>query len=331
MFHALVQDNWPYTETLAAISTSRRQAGTRGWKDGMKILVIDDEPSALEKLATVLGDLAEVDTALGGIEGLAETARILPDLILCDVEMPDLDGLMFCRHLQADALTKNIPVLSVSSSEGEAAELAALAAGAVDIIRKPISPMLARARVKIQIDLCEKSETLLDLSRRDPLTGIFNRRHFDGRMRDEWARHRRAGEPIAVAMVDVDNFKAFNDHYGHVKGDECLMGIADRLRHATRRPGEFVARYGGEEFVMLLPGTSSEAANAFGEWICQDMRAMEFPHARGNDGWVTVSVGLASAIPDDSVWPQELIRRADAALYAAKAGGRSRHALFRPC
>ncbi len=315
----------PYTFNLAGQLSASAKVETFST---MKILVIDDDPSTLELLGQILGDLGEVSVALGGVQGLAETARILPDLILCAVEMPELDGLLFCRHLQADVLTKNIPVLSVSSSLGEAAELAALASGAVDVIRKPISPMLVRARVKIQIELCEKSEMLLDLSRRDPLTGIFNRRYFDGRARDEWARHRRAREPITVAMVDVDHFKAFNDHYGHVRGDECLMKIADRLRHATRRPGELVARYGGEEFVILLPDTSAAAASAFGRWVCKDMRAMDYPHARGTDGLLSVSVGLASAVPDDSVPPTELIRRADAALYVAKSEGRNRHAVF---
>ncbi|WBS00105.1 diguanylate cyclase [Pseudoduganella sp. SL102] len=290
--------------------------------------MIDDDAWALEHLAKLLGDLAEVHTALGGIQGLAETARILPDLIVCDIDMPDIDGLLFCRHLQADVFTKNIPILCVSSSMDEGEELAALTAGAVDVIRKPMSPMLVRARVRIQIELCEKSEMLLDMTRRDPLTGIFNRRYFDNRMRDEWARHRRMQEPIAVAMVDVDHFKAFNDHYGHMRGDECLMEIADRLRHATRRPGELVARYGGEEFVMLLPGTSALAADAFGKWVCEDVRAMKYPHARGKNGLISVSVGLATAVPDESVMISELIRRADTALYAAKRDGRDCHAVF---
>lgn len=294
----------------------------------MKILVIDDDPSVLEAFAQLLGDLAEVHTALGGVQGLAETARILPDLILCDVDMPDLNGLLFCRHLQSDILTRNIPVLSVSASVEESDELAALASGAVDVVRKPLSPMLVRARVKIQIEMCEKSEQLLELSRRDPLTGIFNRRYFDGRMREEWARHRRTREPIAVAMVDVDRFKAFNDFYGHVKGDECLIAVADRLRRATRRPGELVARYGGEEFVILLPGTAPEAADAFGKRICEDMRAMRYPHARAEGAFVSISVGLASAVPDDEVRPIELVRRADKALYDAKTGGRNCHSLF---
>lgn len=128
-------------------------------------------------------------------------------------------------------------------------------------------------------------------------------------------------------MVDLDKFKEFNDHYGHVKGDECLMSVADRLRGATRRPGELAARYGGEEFILLLTSTSESEAAKFGRWLCEDVRAMEYPHALGEGGWMSISVGLASVIPDDSLRPLDLLKRADSALYWAKGEGRNRHAV----
>jgi diguanylate cyclase (GGDEF)-like protein len=297
-------------------------------KDGLKILVIDDDPAALALLAVTLGDLGEVELARGGVAGLAATARLLPDLILCSTAMADLDGLSFCRHLRADILTKNIPILCISSSTDESEELAALAAGAVDVIRKPVSPLLARARVRIQLDLCVKAEQLLDMTRRDPLTGIFNRRYFNERLKEEWGRHRRNRIPIAIAMVDIDHFKQYNDHYGHVKGDECLMAVADTLRCTARRPGELVARYGGEEFILLLPATSDAAADTFGKALCEAVRAMRHPHACSDSGCISVSVGVASTIPDDGSRPGHLIQRADEALYAAKGAGRDRHALY---
>jgi diguanylate cyclase (GGDEF)-like protein len=297
----------------------------------MKILVIDHDPLALAQFVQILGDLAEMETAQGCVAGLAATARLLPDLVLCDGAIPDIDGVTFCRHLQADILTRDIPVLlGVDATLGEAGELAALAAGAIDVFRKPLSPQLVRARVKIQIELCLKSMRLLELARRDPLTGIFNRRYFDERLGDEWARHKRAGKAIGVAMVDVDRFKEFNDYYGHVRGDECLMAVADSLRHQTRRPGELAARYGGEEFVLLLPTTSFAAADRFGQSICEGVRNLRYPHACAQGGLLTVSVGLASVVPCDALRPADLVRQADEALYAAKQSGRDRHALYRP-
>lgn len=297
-------------------------------KQGVKILVIDDDPISLALIAHLIDDMAHVDTAQGGVKGLAAAERTLPDMILCDVKMPDIDGLMVCRHLQSNVLTKNIPVLCISASIDEEEEIAALRAGAVDFIKKPISPLLARARIKTQIDLCQKSEMLLDMARRDPLTGIFNRRYFDERMSDEWARHRRAREPLAVAMIDLDKFKDFNDRYGHVQGDQALMSAADRLRNAARRPGELTARYGGEEFVMLLPRTGAEEADAFGRWVCEDFHAMAHPHGGVEGGLMSISVGIAVIVPNESIQPLTLVRRADEALYRAKGAGRNRHAIY---
>lgn len=297
----------------------------------MRILVIDHDPSALIQFVQMLGDLAEVETAQDGIAGLAATARMLPDLIICDATIPDIDGVTFCRHLQADTLTRDIPVLlCVEAALGEAGELAALGAGAVDVIRKPLSVQLVRALVSIQIELCRKSKRLLELARRDPLTGIFNRRYFDERLADEWLRHKRSGGAVAVAMVDVDRFKEFNDYYGHVKGDECLVALSDSLRDLARRPGELVARYGGEEFVFLLPATTATAVDRFGQSICDGVHHLRYPHARAPTGYLTVSVGMSSVVPDARLGPMDLVRQADAALYAAKLAGRDRHALHRP-
>lgn len=297
-------------------------------KQGIKILIIDDDPVSLALIAHLLGDMAQVETAQGGVKGLAAAERALPDMILCDVKMPDIDGLMVCKHLQANVLTKNIPVICISASIDEEEEIAALRAGAVDFIKKPISPLLVRARIKTQIELCQKSDLLLDMARRDPLTGIFNRRYFDERMADEWARHRRAQEPLAVAMIDLDKFKNFNDKYGHVRGDQALMSAADRLRNAARRPGELTARYGGEEFVMLLPRTGAAEAKVFGQWVCQDFQAMAHPYEGSEVGFLSVSAGIAVAIPGESMQPLDLMRRADEALYQAKGSGRNRHVLY---
>lgn len=293
----------------------------------MKILIIDDDPVMLELLAHLLSDMGEVETAVGGVMGLAAAARSIPDLILCDVVMPDVDGLTVCRHLKSHITTKSIPVLCISASINEAEELAALGAGAVDFIKKPISPLLVRARVKTQIELARKSEMLLDLTRRDPLTGIFNRRYFEQRLGEEWARHRRANEPLALAMVDLDNFKGYNDFYGHVKGDECLMTVADCLRESARRPGELAARYGGEEFVLLLPSMTENEVDKFGAWLCRNVRDLEYPHALNESGCVSISVGMAVVVPGEAMRPLDLVKSADKALYVAKTEGRDRYAV----
>lgn len=285
-------------------------------KSGIKILVIDDDPAVLALLAHLLGDLATIDIAHGGLTGLSMAAKLLPDLIICDVDMPDVSGLMICRHLQGDILTKSIPVICISASMNEDEEIAALRAGAVDFIKKPLSPLIVRARISTQIQLCQKSEMLLDMARRDPLTGIFNRRYFEERLADEWARHRRAKEALTIGLIDVGNLRNVTPPSGFVSTDMYVMRVADRLRNAARRPGELAARFGGEDFVMLLPRTNADDARAFGHWVCADLHSM--PDITSPMPSMDVRMGLASVMPDDSHTASDIIRLAHEALQMAR-------------
>lgn len=292
----------------------------------MKILAIDDDAFTLAMIADALGDMATVICERGGERGLLTAAEHRPDLILCDVAMPGVDGHAVCRQLRADADTKHIPIVCVSGLETEADEIAALAAGALDFIRKPLSAPLLRAKVQAHLDRAAQSSHTWNLARRDGLTGLFNRRYFDERLEREWARQRRSGQFLALGMVDLDRFKAFNDLYGHVKGDDCLRRVADALSGCAKRPDELAARYGGEEFVFLLPGMDPEGADRFGGAVCAAIRKMERPHEGSEFGIVTASVGMASVRPSAAMEASDLLRMADHALYEAKAAGRDRRA-----
>ncbi|MBB3224884.1 GGDEF domain-containing response regulator [Pseudoduganella umbonata] len=293
--------------------------------NGMKILAIDDDSFTLAMIADMLGDLAHVDCANGGAQGLTAAAELKPDLILCDVVMPTVDGHAVCRQLRADEDTKHIPVVCVSGACAESDEIAALNAGASDFIRKPLSAALLRARVQAHLDRAAEVAHIWDLARRDGLTGIFNRRYFDERLEREWARHRRSGQPLAIGIVDLDRFKQFNDFYGHVKGDQCLVQVADLLRGCARRPDGFAARYGGEEFVYLLPGMSMDEADRFGAAVCGAIRNMAQPHESSEFHILTASIGMASVRPITGLAPSDIIRMADRALYQAKLAGRNQH------
>jgi len=183
----------------------------------------------------MLDGMASVATALGGRLGVEVASESQPDLILCDVMMPDVDGIEVCRRLRSDPRTSHIPIVCISAGLGEAEEIQALSAGAVDYIKKPLSLPLVRARVKIHLDSVVKTAQLWEMARRDSLTGIFNRRYFDERLERAWERHRASKLWLSVVLVDVDHFKPFNDLYGHVKGDECLVRVADALRRCARR------------------------------------------------------------------------------------------------
>jgi diguanylate cyclase (GGDEF)-like protein len=161
------------------------------------------------------------------------------------------------------------------------------------------------------------------LSRIDALTRLANRRAFDTALEDEWRRRQRAGEPLSLAMCDIDFFKLFNDHYGHAKGDHCLAAIGSILRQSCRRPGDMAARYGGEEFVLLLPGTTGEAALEIARETLELLRIAAMPHAQSPHGIVTMSMGLATVVPSADIGPWDLVAMADRQLYAAKREGRN--------
>ena len=167
------------------------------------------------------------------------------------------------------------------------------------------------------------SENRLELmSATDWLTGIPNRLKFDSALANEWNRARRSQQSLAVAIIDVDWFKKYNDHYGHQKGDDCLRVIAGLLSDSIRRSGDIVARYGGEEFAFIAPNTNQQNVYVLAEVICNTIRNMELPHEQSEFGFVTVSIGVASTIPCADATIEDLIGRADSALYEAKRKGR---------
>jgi len=170
----------------------------------------------------------------------------------------------------------------------------------------------------------ELEEQLLALVMHDPLTGVRNRRSFDQSLRHEWRRGARSKRPLSVLMIDIDEFKRYNDHLGHQAGDEALCSVARALGDELTRPADLLARYGGEEFVALLPETSIEQAQSVGERLLDAVRRLALPHLESTHKTVTASIGAASFVPDDARKLSELLAAADQALYRAKRLGRNR-------
>jgi len=178
-------------------------------------------------------------------------------------------------------------------------------------------------------ELEEANTELERLATADPLTGLANRRRFDEVLAAEWRRAIRARRPLCLLMMDIDHFKAFNDHYGHLAGDECLRRVAQVLAGYARRPGDLAARYGGEEFALLLPGVGCTAAAGIAESVRSGVVALRIPHhASSTESVVTVSVGWTSLVPDEDGDPKAVIAAADEAMYEAKE---RRNAVSRRC
>ncbi|MEI6415972.1 MAG: diguanylate cyclase [Pseudomonadota bacterium] len=288
-------------------------------------LIIDDDPVAIKLLRQILKQEGQVLFATNGLDGLAQARSHHPNLVLLDGEMPGMDGFEVCAALKADPGTADIPVIFVTAFSDVDHEVKALNVGAVDFISKPISPAVVTLRVRTHLTLQRQADELRRISRIDGLTGVANRRWFDELLETEWLRAARAMTPIGLLMIDVDHFKAYNDHYGHTAGDTCLKGVVDAIVSVVRKPPDMVARYGGEEFACLLPGNNLVGTAIVGQRVLEEVRARRLPHAfSGVADHVTVSIGGAILLPDAHLAPGALVEAADRHLYRAKAEGRNR-------
>jgi diguanylate cyclase (GGDEF)-like protein len=289
------------------------------------VLIVDDMAANIDVLDGVLGDEYEILFATNGTEAIELAADQLPDIILLDVVMPDMDGYEVCASLKANDKTRDIPVIFITAMNQEEEESKGLNAGGIDYIAKPIRPFIVKARVHNHLELKRYRDCLKELSTLDGLTGIANRRKFDESLDYEWKRARRGHIPISLLMMDIDFFKAYNDHYGHLAGDDCLKQVAGILSKTARRPADLSARYGGEEFALLLPETDAEGAVLVAKRFQERMKNANIPHAfSAVAGYVTLSIGTGTTIPSDSQSGSYLIESADRCLYTAKQNGRNR-------
>jgi two-component system cell cycle response regulator len=257
-----------------------------------------------------------------GEQALAACQRQRPDVVLLDVEMPQLDGHAVLAGIKADPRLADIPVVFVTSRVTTEDVVEGLRLGAHDYLRKPFEPseLLARvsaaARIKaLQDELRLRNAELELASRTDALTGLHNRRHLE----EQLQRLAAAPGQLSALLLDIDRFKQVNDTRGHAAGDQVLRALAERLRLAARA-GDVPGRWGGEEFLVALPATTATEAAALGERVRWEISAAPVSLEDGPLA-VTASVGVASGAEDG--W-EGLVRRADAGLYAAKEGGRNR-------
>lgn len=282
------------------------------------------------KNQSLLGDLLSSEAQVSSIvretqlDYWLQDTDIIPSLLILDYSFLAEKTREFCQTWLAHPLMRNVPIV-ISGDANEEIELLALTCGALDFLAKPFSkPILTLARLKLHLAQVKEYQRLSSLSMTDGLTQIANRRYFNEFYSAEWRRACREQGSVGLIMIDIDNFKAFNDHYGHLKGDECLTQVAQQLKSAVQRPRDFVARFGGEEFIVLLPSIQPEGIAVVAKRLQQSLENLMIPHAFSNAGkFVSVSMGLAWCEPDSSYRPEQLIAAADEALYSAKDGGRN--------
>lgn len=294
------------------------------------ILVVDDMTTTLLLIHDLLKDTYEVKIAKSGTKALEilESPNDI-DLILLDIEMPDINGYDVCKRIKNNETIKNIPIIFITGRTSQEDEEYGLNLGAIDYITKPFNKAIVKLRIKNYLNLKIKNDMLEKLSMYDGLTNIRNRRFFDETFEKTFSEIKRDKKSLAVLMIDIDFFKPYNDNYGHGQGDETLRKVAKALEKTIKRASDFVARYGGEEFVILLKDINKDGVEAVANNLLNAVRELKITHEFSKiENYVTVSIGVSYYNSSSDITKLELLLKADETLYSVKNSGRNNFAIL---
>lgn len=301
--------------------------------DSDLILIVDDDPFMQMQLRLYLErEGYQLIITNNGKEGIQAYHQYHPDLVLLDAVMPEMDGFECCQQLMQLPGAEYTPILMITSLDDQQSVDQAFAVGASDYVTKPIHWPVLRQRVKrllhqvrLQQQLEAANKKLERLASIDGLTQINNRRRFDETLQHEWQRLAREKQPLALILIDIDYFKLYNDTYGHQAGDSCLQQVAKTIENTLQRSADFAGRYGGEEFVVILPNTPLAGAKYVAYKIRFAVQQLQIPHYQSTvSQWISVSLGVSCVVPNAHFRAEQLLQKADQALYHAKVQGRDR-------
>jgi diguanylate cyclase (GGDEF)-like protein len=304
----------------------------------MNILLVDDTRTEQHIMTVRLNEMGhEVICCSNGQEAIELYEQYDFDLVLMDVIMPVMDGYETAQHIREQD-DDWVPIIFLSGRTSPDDIAAGIGAGGDDYLTKPVDETILAAKmsamqriaamrhqlISVSHELEKANDELQKLANADGLTGLANRRIIDEYLEKETARSFRSENPIAVIMIDLDNFKLYNDNYGHIAGDSCLKKVSKVLKNTVRRPEDLVGRYGGEEFCVILPNTDLNGATFVAERIRSEVENLNIPHTRNTpSSIVTLSLGVASSIPGKKAKSSLLLGDADKALYKAKTEGKN--------
>ncbi|MFS1702823.1 diguanylate cyclase [Alteromonas sp. AMM-1] len=289
-----------------------------------KVLIVDDDKLYRETLVAMLSDTylcavaADATTVLKACQ-----SQIAPDLILLDFRLQKESGIEVCQQLQKCRFAKDIPVVFVTAEESSDVQVDCWKAGASDFVTKPVVCNTLIQRIKHQLEIRDREQALEQQIMRDGLTGLKNRQYLKNEVPALIKQLRRDGDNLSVLMIDIDDFKKYNDTEGHIKGDECIRKVAAALEDRANRPLDSVVRYGGEEFLVILPRTDLRGARRVAQDMCRQVEKMLITHETSAYGVVTISVGVASSTNTRATKFGDLVRQADEALYKGKSCGKN--------
>lgn len=306
---------------------NRNQRGQMTPMDGSpeqrrpRLLAIDDSTMIHRLLkARLKSERLEIHCATSGAAGLETARALLPEVILLDVDMPDVDGYTVLAQLKADPHTHDIPVIFLSGSCATADKIRGIEQGAIDFVTKPFDIGELKARVRSALRIRLLISMLAQRAQIDGLTGLWNRAHFDERLQEEITIGLRHGHSLALILCDLDRFKSVNDTYGHPFGDQVLEEFAKILNQG--RAGDIACRYGGEEFAVILPRADAGEAAAVADRFRESIKTRCWIEA--NTLVVTASFGVTDLSLSTETTAKSMLECADEALYAAKQNGRDR-------
>ncbi|MCG8417275.1 MAG: diguanylate cyclase [Proteobacteria bacterium] len=281
-----------------------------------RILVVEDDPFTLKYLCAILkSDGYEVIAASNGAVALEAIKDDPPDLVLCDIEMPEINGFRLLAKLRDSDDGHDLPVIFLSAARDCSTKVAGLDSGANDYITKPINAAELKARIRSQLRSADERRVLRTMSFFDELTGVYNRRAMSTILSRELNRAQRSAGKLSVMVIDLNGFKAINDEFGHAAGDEVLRIVAACLNEAVRS-SDTVARFGGDEFVIILPQAGKDAAARLADRIRGQVAKAADRAGMGDK--LGAAIGLAEFDPDGDT-PSTLLLRADKAMYIDKA------------
>ena len=289
------------------------------------VLIVDDEPMSRMLLESILESVFTCATVESGEEAISYCEANLPDLVLLDMNMPDIDGLDVCTALKASPETNHIPVIFVTSTMDIESENACWEVGASDFVMKPVNASTLTHRIKTHLQNKLRTEFLEMMTFHDQLTGLYNRMYLTNEIPLLIKQVARDKGTVGAIMIDIDYFKLFNDTYGHLEGDICLQKVAQIVSDTVKRPKDAVIRFGGEEFLVVLPYIDHQGTKLVAHQLVEAVANARIPHGKGIENRVSISAGFAvwkaTDVVEDDV--AALIEDADISLFEAKELGRN--------
>ena len=306
------------------VTTSSQQIIAVNSQAPATILVIEDNPDDLRLLSSCISDLGKVVFAPTGEEGIHMAEQLRPDVIVLDIELPDILGPVVFKRIQAQT---GSAVIFITSHRGATHQIAALESGAVDFISKPYEPEVIRHSIALQIQQQKNRKAQLK-GNRDRITHAYSRAYFEAMLNMHWHEQSHLQGSLAMALVQIDHFQSYSASVGNLNADACLKKVTHRLGQGYLAENEMLARFGKDKFALLVVESNVHKLNDWGSWLVESVANLAIPFDHGsahND--ITASVGLCLAHPQLGQSCEALVEDTYAALTLARESGRNQYAI----